>query len=404
MASIDTDPKKIKELLTRGISDIYPSEKELEELLKSGKKIRAYLGMDATGPDLHLGHTTKLIVMEKLRRMGHEIVILFGDFTAMIGDPSDKKAARKQLTPEEVDKNLKSWRKQIAKIIDIEDSENPARIVKNSEWLSKLGFEEILNLSSHFTVQQMIERNMFEKRIKSEKPIHLHEFLYPLMQGYDSVALDVNLEVGGSDQIFNMLAGRTLLKKIKNKEKCVLASELLQDPDTGEKLMSKSEGSYIALNDDPADMFGKVMALSDKSIVMFFKDATFKSLEGINRIEKELDNGVNPKEKKMELAEEIVSMCYNSQKAKDAKEEFVKTFEQKSAPSDIPQIKVSRGDSLAEKLKQENFVSSKSDFNRLLKEGAIKDVDTSEKIEEDLVDKNRKIKIGKRRFVEIRLK
>ena len=396
----ETNTNKIGELLRRGISEIYPSEEELEELLREGGKIRAYLGMDATGPELHLGHVSKLIVMERLRRLGHDVIILFGDFTAMIGDPSDKEAARKQLSREQIEQNLETWREQVGKIVKLE-GDNPARILRNSDWLADLNFENILNLSSYFTVQQMVERDMFERRIKNEQPVYLHEFMYPLMQGYDSVEMEVDLEVGGSDQIFNMLAGRTLLRKIKNKEKYVLASELLEDPETGKKLMSKSEGNQISVNDEPSQMFGKIMALPDKAIIPFFENVTFVSLQRVKDMEEQLNKGVNPRDIKMALAEEVVSMCHDGERAKNAKENFVKAFQKKEAPEDLIEIKANRGDSLSEILKVHSVISSKTEFNRLLNDGAIKDMDTGEKVSEDKIDENRTLKIGKKRFVKV---
>lgn len=399
--NIETDTNKVNELLTRGISEVYPSKEELDALLKEGKRIRAYLGMDATGPELHLGHVSKLIIMERLRSLGHDVIILFGDFTAMIGDPSDKEAARKQLSREQVEENLATWREQVAKIVKLEDDDNPARILRNSEWLAGLNFENILEISSHFTVQQMIERDMFERRINNEQPVYLHEFMYPLMQGYDSVEMEVDLEVGGSDQIFNMLAGRTLLRKIRNKEKYVLASELLEDPETGKKLMSKSEGDQISVNDEPNQIFGKVMSLPDKAIIPFFKDVTLVPAEKVGEVEKSLEEGANPRDIKMELAEEITSMCHDLEIAKNAKEEFIKTFQKGEIPENVAEIKLQKGQGLSDALKADGIVSSKTEFNRLLNDGAIKDMDTGEKINEDKLNETCTLKIGKKRFVRI---
>src|SRR3989344_955531 len=201
--------KELQELLTRSVATILPTAAQFEEVLKSGKQLRMYIGADATGPHLHLGHATNFLFLEKLRKLGHEVIILFGDFTAMIGDPTDRESARVPLTEEQVNAHIATWKNQVGKILDFDTVENPALIKRNSEWLSKLKFGDILSLASNFTVQHMLERDMFEKRIQEGKPVHLHEFLYPLMQGYDSVAMDVDVEVGGTDQIFNALAGRT---------------------------------------------------------------------------------------------------------------------------------------------------------------------------------------------------
>lgn len=397
---INTDPKEIDEILERGISEVYPSKEALRERLLSGERLKTYLGMDATGADLHLGHATKLVIMERLRALGHEVIILFGDFTAMIGDPTDKETERQKLSREEVERNISTWKEQVAKIVSL-DGENPAKIMQNSEWLSGLKFEEILELSSNFTVQQMLERDMFEKRLKNEKPIYLHEFLYPLMQGYDSVVMDVDLEVGGSDQIFNMLAGRTLQKKLNNKEKFVLTSVLLEYKD-GRKMMSKSVGDYVPLNAEPWDMFGKIMALSDDSIIPLLKFSTFKDLKEVEDMEERIEKGENPKILKEELAMEVIKMCCGKEKAKEAKEEFEKTFSKGEKPENMEEVKVKKGSDLSEALKGAGVVSSKSEFNRLAGEGAIKNLETEEKIDGSIsVDSDMELKVGKRRFVKI---
>jgi len=245
---INTDPKKIDEILERGtIVNILPTKKEFRDRLLNGKPMRFYIGFDATSPTLHLSHAKNLILLEKFRKLGHEVVVLFGDFTARIGDPSGESLTRKQLSREDVLSNVENWKKLIKPLMDFEAKENPPKIMYNHDWLSKLNFEDIINLASNFTVQQIIERDMFQKRLKEEKPIYLHEFLYPLMQGYDSVVIDVDVEVCGTDQIFNALAGRTLLKKIKNKDKFVVAVTLMENPKNGE-LMSKSKGTGVFLD------------------------------------------------------------------------------------------------------------------------------------------------------------
>lgn len=234
MKNIDTNNEKIEEILTRSIAEILPTKDGLRNELKSGKRLRIYTGTDATGTSLHIGHATNYMVLEKLRRLGHEVIFLVGDFTARIGDPTDKnETARKQLTREQVIENVKTWIDQVRPVIDVDNKENPVRILFNNDWLSKLSFEDVINLASNFTVQRMIERDMFQVRMQSNKPLYLHEMLYPLMQGYDSVAIDVDVEMCGRDQKFNALAGRTLLKKIKNKEKFVLITTLLENPKTG---------------------------------------------------------------------------------------------------------------------------------------------------------------------------
>src|SRR3990167_5071637 len=216
MPNIITDKEKIEEVLTRSVDRIYPTKQALEELLSSGKQIKVYVGIDPTADYVHLGHSTNYLVLERLWKLGHKIIVLVGDFTAMIGDPSDKTAARAPLTKEQVRDNLKSFKEQIGKILDFQDLENPVDFVYNSAWLSVLDFGKLVELASHFTVQQMLERDMFEKRLKDNKPLYVHEFFYPLMQGYDSVALETDIEIGGTDQTFNMLAGRILVKTFEN--------------------------------------------------------------------------------------------------------------------------------------------------------------------------------------------
>lgn len=395
--------KEIDELLSRSISYIVPSKEAFRERLLSGKKVRIYLGADATGPELHIGHATNLIFLEKMRRMGNETILLFGDFTAQIGDPTDKSAARKRLSKEEVVENIKGWKEQARTVLDFDDAKNPARILNNSEWLAKLSLSEVIDLSSNITVQQMLERDMFEKRIEDRKPIYLHEFLYPLMQGYDSVAMNVDAEIGGSDQLFNMLVGRDLQKKYNNAEKFVIATTLLENPETGKKLMSKSEGSYIALNDAPADMYGKAMALPDGTIIQVFTDCTWAPLEEIKEYEDALAEGENPRNIKMKLARELVKTYHNERGAEEAERDFVAAFQEKKLPDEVQKITVRRGDFLGKALVGEGVLKSNAEFRRLVLEGAVRDMESGEKIDDHtfLLTKESVFKIGKRRFVRV---
>ena len=242
------DEKKINELLTRGVEAIYPSRPELEKVLRSGKKLRLYHGIDPTGPTLHLGHLVQLLKLRQFQDLNHEVIILIGDFTATIGDPSDQNSARKILTRQQVLKNSKDYKSQIYKILD----QKKVIFRYNSEWLDKLKFEDLIKLSSQFTAQQTLARSMFKKRMAEGKDLYINEFLYPVFQAYDSVVLDVDLEIGGNDQMFNMLAGRTLMKKTKNKEKFVLTTKLLEDP-TGKK-MGKTTGNMVSLADQPTEV------------------------------------------------------------------------------------------------------------------------------------------------------
>src|SRR3989338_2123366 len=301
--------KEINELLTRSVAEILPTKEGLREALESGKRLRIYIGTDATGTSLHLGHATNYMILEKFRRLGHEVIFLVGDFTARIGDPTDKsESARKQLTRKQVTENVKTWIEQVRPVIDINNKENPVKVLYNYDWLSTLSFEDVINLASNFTVQQMIERDMFQKRIQDKKPLYLHELFYPLMQGYDSVAMDVDMEMCGNDQKFNALAGRTLLKKLKNKEKFVFITTLLENPKTGEKMMSKSLGAGIFLDWDAHQMFGGAMAQPDENMKQLFTDCTWLSLE-------EIENILNshPKEAKMRLAFEITKIYHGEE-------------------------------------------------------------------------------------------
>ncbi len=402
---VTTDELAVEEAISRSISTILPSKEDFKKILLSGKKLKIYLGADATGSQLHLGHATNLIFLERLRKLGHDIVILFGDFTAMIGDPTGKDIARVQLTEDQVAENIKSWKDQVGKVINLGTSNAP-EFVKNSKWLSKLNFKDLVKLSSNFTVQQMIERDMFEKRLQEHKPIYLHEFLYPLMQGYDSVALNVDAEVGGNDQTFNMLAGRILQKSYNHKEKFVIATTLLVNPKTGKKLMSKSEGGYIALNDSYTDMFGKVMALPDEVLVSMFIDCTYVSMEEIEQIKQQLVSGVNPRDIKVRLAKEIVTMYHSKEQADQAEKNFIKAFSKGGVPDEIQTLNIPNGTLLKDVLVKEGIVTSNADWKRLIEGNAVSHAGTNEVIT-DLYAKTEKdvtLRIGKKRFVKISVK
>ena len=401
---INTDPKKIEEILTRSIQTILPSKDSFKKELLSGKKLKIYVGADATGTQLHIGHATNFMILERLRQLGHEVIILFGDFTAQIGDPSGKDTARKPLTNAEIKKNLETWKDQVSKLVKISRFDNGARIVQNSAWLSKMNFADVVKLASNFTVQQMMERDMFQKRSEEKKPIFLQEFFYPLMQGYDSVVLDVDVEIGGNDQTFNMLMGRTLQKITRNKEKFVVATTLLVNPKTGKKLMNKSEGNIIGLNDEYNDMFGKVMALSDEVIIQVFIDCTYVSMDEIEKIKKEMDDGANPRDAKMRLAKEIVTIYHGKAKAEKAENNFIETFKKGGVPENIEEILGGIGSFLSEILVNKQIISSNSEFRRLVLEGAITDPETGGKIIDPKykVSKSLMLRIGKKRFVKIK--
>lgn len=379
----------IDDLLTRGVEHVYPSVDLFKSALLSGKKLKIYFGIDPTGPNLHIGHVANLLKLKEFIDLGHQVTILLGDFTAMIGDP-DKKEARKQLTKEDVKNNLKGYKKQIGKIIPLAK----IKIAYNSKWLGKLNFADILELTSEFTVGQMIERDMFQERIKAENPIYLHEFMYPIMQGYDSVALDTDVEVGGNDQTFNMLAGRTMLKR-RGKEKFVLANKLLVDP-TGKK-MGKTEGNMVMLSDEQNDIYGKVMSWPDSLMPLGYEICT-----RVDRNEYDSLIASDPKKAKMQLAREITALVYGAKKALAAEKNWVKTFSQGGLPEEIDEVKAEVGEILADVLVRGGVVKSKGEYRRLVEEGAVRGAD-----EVKVTDSNYKttqtevFKIGKKRFVKV---
>lgn len=377
--------REIEELLNRSVKEIIPSKDELKEVLQSGRKLRIYIGTDATGTSLHLGHATNYMILERLRRLGHEVIFLVGDFTSRIGDPTDKSdSARKQLTRDEVVANTQTWLGQIRPLIDLDNKDNPVKVLYNHEWLSKLSFEDVINLASNFTAQQMLERDMFEKRLAENKPLYLHELLYPLMQGYDSVAMDVDMEMCGNDQKFNALAGRTLLKKLKNKEKFVFITTLLENPRTKEKMMSKSQGTGVFLDWDADNMFGGIMAQPDENMRQLFVDCTWLSLEEIDEILE-----AHPKEAKMRLAFEITKIYHGEEEAKRAQENFNEAFSNGGVPEDILTVSINQNTALVDVLLEQGLVASKTEFNRLTRAGAIKEIDIGV------------YRIGKHRFIKI---
>jgi len=362
------DEQKITRLLTRGVSVVYPTVEKLKEQLMNGKRLRIYHGVDPTAPFLHIGHAVQFRKLREFQDLGHEVILLLGSFTAMIGDPTDKLAVRKQLTKQEVLENAKTYKKQAAKILNFSGS-NPVKLMFNDKWLAKMSFADVVDLASHFTVQQMMERDMFAKRQAEQKPIYLHEFFYPLMQGYDSVAMDVDVELGGNDQTFNMLAGRTLMREMKQKEKFVVATSLLTNSEG--KKMSKSEGGVIALNDAPEEMFGKIMAMDDSMIVPYFTLATDLSDEEIDEVKAAIAGGMNPRDVKMRLAETVVAMFYSVSKAKAAKKHFLQVFSKKEIPDVIPELPLIEGEKVVDLLVRAGFAPSKGDARRLVEQGGV---------------------------------
>ena len=326
------------EITTRNVDTIYPSKKALVEKLSGKQKLKIYLGIDPSSTKIHLGNAIALRKLKEFQNLGHQVILLIGDFTGMIGDPTDRNAARKPLTKEEVLANAATYKKQAEKILNF-SGKNPAEVLYNSHWLSKLTFEKIVKLSSHFTVQQMLERDMFQKRLSENKPIGLHEFLYPLMQGYDSVAMNVDIEIGGSDQTFNMLVGRALLRDLNGKEKFVITLPLLEGTDS--RKMSKSFNNSIDLTETPNDMYGKVMSLKDDLILKFFEMTTDISQGELKAIRNKIkvDNPINLKKK---LAFTLVEQYFDTETAKKAQAQFERVVQKKEMPELIEEIEFSR--------------------------------------------------------------
>jgi len=380
--NVISDESRINNFIDHKIDQIYPSSDELRKRLESGERLKFYIGADATGPNLHLGHLIPILKLRELQQMGHEIIFLVGDFTARLGDPTDKSETRKLLSKEEVEENSKEYQKQIAKYIDFEGSDNPARIVFNSTWNEKLSLSDVIKLASHTTVQQMLERDMFEERIKSNKPIFLHEFLYPLIQGYDSVELEVDGEFGGRDQTFNMLMGRTLMKAYKNKDKFVLTTHFLLSAD-GVNKMSKSIGNCIFINDSAETKYAKVMSIPDDLIIHYYKLATNKTLEEIEVIENRLKTENDPMKIKKELAYEITEIHEGEELAKRAEQFFTNTVQNNLAPETTDTFSVSNFSSdtptLKEIITSTNSVESNAEAKRLIRANAVEingDVET----------------------------
>jgi len=391
------DPKKIEELLTRGVDKIYPTKDNLKKELLAGRKLKLYQGFDPTGDRLHIGHMVGLRKHRQWQDLGHEVIFLIGDGTGEAGDPSGKKKTRERFfTSEELRENSKGYLEQAKKVVRF-DGENPVKIMYNGDWLNKLTKTDILNIAEHFSVQQLIERDMFQERLKAGESINLREFLYPLLQGYDSVAMEVDLELGGSDQTFNMLAGRTLLKAMKGKEKFVMTTPLLSDS-KGIKI-GKSEGNVIGLTDAPNDLFGKIMSLGDDAIIPMFTLLTDISLEEVATF----DIKKNPMELKKKVASLLVANLHSEEEAQKAEENFSNTFQKKEIPEEMKEIKVSGGETLSEVLVKNKILASKGEWRRLVLANAVHDLSNSAHIKDPnaKIVVNLKLKIGKKIFIRI---
>lgn len=394
MDKIITDKKRIDELLIRGVEDIFVKE-ELEKALLSGKQLRIKLGIDPTGPKIHLGRAIPLRKLREFQKLGHQVILIVGDFTAQVGDASDKTDKRPMLTRAQIDENLRDYKSQISKILDISKTE----FVYNGDWLSKLSFEEVTRLAECFSVQQMLARRNFKDRYDNGVEISLREFLYPIMQGYDSVAVKSDVELGGFDQLFNLKAGRVMQEYFGQPKQSAFTCQMLEGTD-GRK-MSSSWGNIIAIVDDPHMMFGKVMSLRDDLIVKYFLLCTDVSLEEIQNIEKDLAGGVNPKDIKMRLAVELVTLYHTEKDATLAKNSWIETFEKGGVPDDIQEIVSTNEKELADILVAEGIVTSKTDWRRLVQEGAVNDTEKGEIKDPKVLAYNGTFKIGKKRFVKI---
>ena len=395
-------PKEALQEIKRGAVEIL-IEEELEARLKEGKPLRVKLGFDPTAPDIHLGHTVILNKLRQFQELGHDILFLIGDFTAMIGDPTGKNITRQPLTREDVLSNAKTYEAQAFKILDPEKTQ----VMSNSTWMDKLSAADLVRLAATQTVARMLERDDFDKRFAANQSIAIHEFLYPLLQGYDSVAMEADVELGGTDQKFNLLVGRELQKHYGQRPQVVLTMPLLEGLD-GVKKMSKSLGNYIGITDEPDDMFGKVMSISDELMWRYFELISFRSLSEIDQLKKEMESGKNPRDIKFLLAQEIVARFHSDTDAKTAQEHFIERFRNHKLPTDLEeQALETSGKSLgiAYVLKGAGLVKSTSEALRMIKQGAVR-ID-GEKIEDQKLEidtgESRLYQVGKRRFAKVKL-
>lgn len=365
MINVNVD-EQIK-IISKGADEVIALD-ELKEKLKEGNPLTVKLGLDPSAPDIHIGHAVVLRKIKQLQDLGHKAVIIIGDFTGMIGDPSGKSKTRKPLTKEQVLENAKTYEKQIFKILDREKTD----LRFNSEWLDKLNFRDVIELSSKYTVARMLERDDFENRMKNHLPIGIHEFFYPLMQGFDSVAIKADIELGGTDQKFNVLMGRTIQKEYNLRQQNALFMPILEGIDGVEK-MSKSLGNYIGISEDANVMYEKVMKVPDSLIIKYFNLATDLHPDVIDEIEKSLKDGsVNPRDIKMRLAREIVALYHDEAEVQSAEEAFKNIFQKNLIPEDLKEVSISENSSLISAMVSSNFAPSNSEAKRLVKQGGVK--------------------------------
>lgn len=396
-------------LIRRGTEEIFPEEELVEKLKKSratGKPLRVKLGVDPTGADLHLGHVIPVLKLRQFQELGHQAVLIIGDYTAMVGDPTGRNKARPQLTHEEVMENCRTYQDQVFKILDPEKTE----VVYNGSWFSKMGFQEVVKLMAQMTVARMLEREDFANRYANQIPISLHEMIYPLMQGYDSAAIRADIELGGIDQKFNILVGRDIQKNLGQEPQVGVCSPILLGTDGSEK-MSKSLGNYIGINEPPAEMYGKVMSLPDELMLMYFELVTTVPMEELSSIQDGLEKGnLHPRDVKRRLAREIVARFYDNTAAEDAEEQFDRVFKRKQVPDDIPEYIVRESELkdgriwVVSLLVRSGLVQSNSEARRMIKQGGVK-LDGSI-VQDDTVEiepaDGSVLQVGKRRFVRLR--
>ncbi len=394
----------IHTLLHRGVDTIYPSKEAFEKVLRSGKKLKLYQGFDPTGTQLHIGHMVALRKLRQFQDLGHQVIFLIGDGTGQAGDPSGKKKTREKFfTREELRQNALDYVNQAGKIVRF-TGENPVEIRYNGDWLNALSLVDILNLAQNFSVQQLIERDMFQERLKKNESINLREFLYPLLQGYDSVAMEVDLELGGTDQTFNMLAGRTLVRAMLNKEKFVMTVPLLTDS-KGVKI-GKSEGNVIGITDKPTDLFAKIMALGDDAIFPCFRLLTDISDADLTKIETAMQEGTNPMQFKKQLAHTLTAELHSGEDADNAQAAFEHTFQERSLNIvDIPttpRTNIPDGASLIDVLVVTGLAKSRSEARRLIQQHAV-DINGNVIASDDVIsfETGDIIKIGKKTFLKL---
>jgi tyrosyl-tRNA synthetase len=398
MASI----KEQLQELRRGTDEVLP-EDGLEAKLKLGRPLIIKAGFDPTAPDLHIGHTVLINKMRQFQEFGHEVVFLIGDFTGMIGDPSGKNATRPPLSAEEIKANAETYEAQIFKILD----EDRTRIEFNSRWMGEVDAAGLIKLASHHTVARMLERDDFNKRYTSGQPISIHEFLYPIVQGYDSVALQADVELGGTDQKFNLLVGRQLQQDYGQEPQIVMTMPLLEGLD-GVQKMSKSLGNYIGITDAPGEMFGKIMSVSDDLMWRYFELLSFRTIDDIDGLRQRVADGANPRDAKFELALELVERFHGAAAAAGAKDEFVARFQQGAMPEEMPELTLASEDGslgIAHLLKEAGLVSSTSEAFRMIKQGAVR-IDGARVEDRSLeveAGTTRVYQVGKRKFARVTL-